>query len=248
MSFPKKLLAGGIAAIALAVAALFIFLFFIRDDSPEEFELRTEEEVAEDRAAAPDATDAPDAPDAAESEEAEDTAEGIEGNWTIGPGSQAGYRVIEDFAAIPDFEAVGRTSELEGFLTIEGTVVTTATFDVDIASMTSDSGRRDGQFKGAIMNASEFPTAKFVLTSPIDLGEVPGEATANSFAATGDLTLRGVTNSVDVAIDAQLLSGEIEVVGSIDVIFADFGINNPSNGVVTVRDEGKVEFQLIFIR
>jgi polyisoprenoid-binding protein YceI len=245
MSFPKKLLAGGIAAIALAFAAIFIFLFFIRDDSPEEFELRSEEEIAEDRAATPDATDAP---DAAESEAAEETTDGIEGNWTIGPGSQAGYRVIEDFAAIPDFEAVGRTSELEGFLTIEGTVVTSATFDVDIASMTSDSGRRDGQFKGAIMNASDFPTAKFVLTSPIDLGEVPGEATPTSFAATGDLTLRGATNSVDVAIDAQLLSGEIEVVGSIDVVFADFGINNPSNGVVTVRDQGKVEFQLIFSR
>ncbi len=257
---------GGIGGIVVLAVIAIVALFALRDDAPDEFELRTaddlvEEEAAEDEAeeSAPE-EDAPEedtseeaASDEGSADESSDTDDAVlgdvEGQWLVGPESAAGYRVVEDFAGgIQDFEAVGRTNMIEGFLNIEGTTVTTATFDVDIASITSDSDQRDGQFRGRIMNAAEFPTAKFVLTSPIELGEIPGEASPISTSASGDLTLRGSTQPVEVTIDAQIVNGEIEVVGSIDVLFSDYGIDNPSFPAVTVRDEGLVEFQLIFIR
>ncbi len=238
--------------VVLAVLAIVVFFAFIRSDAPEEFELRSADDIAEaDAAASGDEAEADTPTEEAEeaSDEVADEAAGVEGTWTAGPESAAGYRVVEDFASgLKDFEAVGRTNTIDGFLTIDGTTVTDATFEVDIATITSDSGTRDNQFSGPIMNAEEFPTAKFVLTSPIELDVIPGEATPVSTTATGDLTLRGVTQSVEVAIDAQVVGGEIEVVGSIDVLFSDFEIDNPSNPAVSVRDEGKVEFQLIFVR
>ncbi len=246
--------------VLLAVVAIVVFFTFIRDDAPEEFELRSAEELAEETADDSGAADPSAEEDTAEEDTAEEDTEPVEsdeaeagtiveGTWTAGPESAAGYRVVEDFASgLQDFEAVGRTNMIDGFLTIEGTTVVSATFDVDIASITSDSGTRDNQFRGPIMNADEFPTAKFVLTSPIELETIPGEATPISTTATGDLTLRGVTQPVEVAIDAQVVAGEIEVVGSIDVLFSDFAIDNPSNPAVSVRDEGKVEFQLIFVQ
>ncbi len=157
--------------------------------------------------------------------------------------------MVEDFAGgLSDFEAVGRTSEIEGSLTISGTQVTAANFSVDVASIESDDSRRDGQFRGRIMNAAEFPTAVFVLTSPIELGSIPADGETITADAVGELTLRGATNSVTFPLTARLIEGEIETLGSIDVLFSDYEIDNPSTQVISVRDEGLVEFSLIFIR
>ncbi len=98
------------------------------------------------------------------------------------------------------------------------------------------------------MNSTEFPTADFVLTSPIELGEVPAEGETITAQAIGELTLRGVTNEVSFELTARLVNGEIETLGSIDVLFSDYEIANPSNSFISVRDEGLVEFSLIFVR
>ena len=98
------------------------------------------------------------------------------------------------------------------------------------------------------MNASEFPTADFSLTSPIDLGASAESGEEITVEATGELTLRGVTNAVTFPLTARLVNGEIETLGSIPVVFADYSIDNPSFGGITVRDEGLVEFSLIFVR
>ncbi len=169
----------------------------------------------------------------------------LDGTWVVGTGSEAGYRVVEDLRGVQDFEAVGRTEEITGTVEITGTTITDAGFEVDVASITSDDGRRDSQFSGAIMNAADFPTADFVLTEPIELGSQPEPGSAINATATGELTLRGETNAVSFPVDAQLLDGRIEIVGSIAVLFSDYGIDNPSNPVVTVRDEGEVEVRLL---
>lgn len=194
-----------------------------------------------------DGTDA-DSTEDDESAAGDGTADGgsLDGMWTVAPGSEAGYRVVEDLRGIQDFEAVGRTSDVTGSVEIEGTAVTGGSFEVDVASIESDDGRRDTEFRGfAVMNAPEFPTATLTLTEPIDFGTVPAPGTPVSATATGELTLRGETNPVTFPVDAQLLDGQIEIVGSIDVLFSDYGIANPSNAFVSVRDEGKVEVRLL---
>jgi polyisoprenoid-binding protein YceI len=64
--------------------------------------------------------------------------------------------------------------------------------------------------------------------------------------ATGDLTLRGSTNSVTFEVQARLIRGTIEVLGDIPIVFADYGIPNPSGGPARVGDEGTLEFLLVF--
>ena len=155
--------------------------------------------------------------------------------------------MVEDFVGgLSDFEAVGRTSTITGDLTIEGTTVSVAAFSVDVASITSGDGMRDNQFRGPIMNADEFPTAEFAITSPIDLGDEPASGEVITVEAEGELTLRGATVDVVFPLDASLVGDEVQVAGAIDVLFSDHGIDNPSNPFVTVRDEGVVEFSLFF--
>ena len=145
-----------------------------------------------------------------------------------------------------DTTAVGRTSQVTGTLTIDGTTVTSTEFSVDVATITSDESRRDNQFTGRIMSADEFPTATFALTEPIELGTEATDGATVTATATGDLTLRGVTNSVTFEVTAKQENGLIGVQGSIPVVFADYDIANPSTGGITTEDNGVVEFVLVF--
>lgn len=177
---------------------------------------------------------------------AELEVETIEGLWQIGGDSVAGYRVFKDFVGASEFEAVGRTSSVFGDLTIEGTSVTEAAFSVDVATIISDDDRRDREFRGPILDAAQFPFANFTLTSPIDLGSVPQNGAEVTVDATGELTLKGVTNEVEFPLTARLLNGEVQVAGSIDIVFADYNIEPPNTPVIVVRDEGVIEFSLFF--
>jgi polyisoprenoid-binding protein YceI len=165
--------------------------------------------------------------------------------WVTTDASELGYRVKEILFGV-DTEGVGRTNEVDGTITIEGTQVTQGEFVVDVASITSDEGRRDGQFRGRIMSTDQFPEARFVLTEPIELGTEPVDGTAVTTAATGQLTLRGVTNPVTFDVEARLENGRIGVLGSIEVVFADYDITNPSTGGITTEDHGLLEFVLVF--
>lgn len=167
------------------------------------------------------------------------------GAWVVTPESELGYRVKEILFGV-DTEGVGRTNEVSGSMVIDGTTVTAAEFTVDVASITSDDGRRDNQFRGRIMTTSEFPTATFVLTEPIELGVEPADGAEVTTSATGELTLRGVTNSVTFDLTARQEGDRIGVLGDIPIVFADYAIANPSNPGVTTEDHGLLEFVLVF--
>jgi polyisoprenoid-binding protein YceI len=67
--------------------------------------------------------------------------------------------------------------------------------------------------------------------------------------ATGRLTLHGHTRSVRFSLQAKRTAAGIEVSGSIPVLFADWGIANPSFGsFVTTQDHGLLEFLIRFAR
>jgi polyisoprenoid-binding protein YceI len=161
--------------------------------------------------------------------------------------SEFGYRVEEVLAGV-NTTAVGRSNEIEGLLTIEGTTATVVDITVLVENITSDDSLRDGQFRGRIMNADEFPTAEFRITEPIDFGRLSVGDEQITATAVGELTLRGVTNPVTFDVTAQTTDGRIGVLGSIPVVFEDYGIDNPSFGAVRTEDEGLVEFVLVFER
>ncbi len=63
--------------------------------------------------------------------------------------------------------------------------------------------------------------------------------------ATGELTINGVTNQVEIPLEAQLVDGMILVVGSTDIVFADYDVSIPTAPMVlAVEDHGVLEVQL----
>ena len=171
----------------------------------------------------------------------------FDGTWTATSPSQAGYRVKEVLFG-QSTEAVGRTGNVDRALTISGAKVTTADISIDLASVTSDKSQRDNQFRGRIMNVTRYPTATFKLTQPIDLGTLPADGLTVTVPATGELTLHGTTKTVTTNVTAKRTGGTIEVNGTIPVVFADYGIPNPSFGPANTEDHGEIEFLVAFTK
>lgn len=235
--------------LVLGIAGGYAYLLWVRDDAPAALgttdldqALTTTPGTGEPPAIAATATTAETTANTVST-----AAAGVDGTWTISQDSTLGYRVQEVLGGV-DTEGAGRTNQVTGELTIAGTEVTAVEFTVDMASVTSDSDRRDGQFRSRIMSTDEFPTSTFVLTSPIDFGAVPAEGATVEATATGDLTLRGATNSVTFPVQAKLEGGRIGVLGTIPVRFSDYGIPDPSNAFATVKDNGTLEFVLVLDR
>ena len=88
------------------------------------------------------------------------------------PESEFGYRVEEVLFGV-NTTAAGRSNQITGSMTIEGTTVTEASFTVDVGSITSDESRRDNQFRGRIMEVDQFPRPRSRSRAPIDFGAVP---------------------------------------------------------------------------
>ena len=166
--------------------------------------------------------------------------DGVAGTWTISEGSQAGYRVNEVLNGQP-VTVVGRTQEITGEATIEGSMLTAATAVVDMRNVATDNGSRDGQFQG-ILKTSQFPTATFTLSEAVDIGAISGGTATTD--ASGELTLGGITHTVTVSLKSQVTSDGVDVQGSIPITFSDFEISAPNLGFVKVEDAGTVEMLL----
>ncbi len=250
----KWIIIGAIALVAVTFGGILLYAYVL-NDSPDELDagdlsdalVVTVPETVSSTGAEP-VTEPSTAPvETDPTSTAAEPAGDFDGDWVPTDASEFGYRVEEVLAGVST-TAVGRSNEISGLLTIAGTTATAVDVEVQIDSIKSDSALRDGRFAGDIMNSDEFPTATFSLTGPIDFGSIPTGDEQVVASATGELTLRGVTNPVTFEVTAQTTDGRIGVLGSIPVVFADYGIDNPSFGQVRTEDDGLVEFVLVFER
>src|SRR5918995_4763707 len=245
MTTRTKLLIGA-AVIALVGAGAGGVWWFLEDDAPAEVSL---DAAVESVAGADSGSDSADG-------SATGTVDGIEGSWVVdtetgefdfesATGTFAGFRIEEELAAIGSTTAVGRTGDVTGSITIEGSALTAASFDVDLTTITTNQSRRDDRVQDALETA-DHPTGTFTLTEPVELGEGAASGEPVAVAAVGDLTIHGVTRQVEIPLEAQLVDDTVVVTGSLDITFSDFDVDVPdSQVVVSVEDHGVMELQLL---
>jgi len=160
-------------------------------------------------------------------------------------GTFVGFRVKEVLGqGIGSATAVGRTPLVSGSAEIDGTTLVTAEIVADLTGLRTDRPMRDSRVQDAL-NTGVHPEAIFVLSGPVDLGE----GRQVQVPAPGSLTINGVTNTVTVDLAAELVGRILAVVGTIDVVFADYDVEAPTAPVVvSVEDHGIVEVQLFLTR
>jgi polyisoprenoid-binding protein YceI len=232
-SVVKRVAIALVALLALGVGGAWVYINVIKEDAPERLSL-------DDAAGATGSTTTTAGGELGEAP----AGSSLDGTWKIAEGSEVGYRVKEVLFG-QSTEGVGRTSKVTGTFTLAGTSVSEADFSVDMASVTSDETRRDGQFRDRIMSTGEFPKATFTLTSPIRLSAMPADGAKVTAVAKGDLTLRGTTKPVEIDLEATLDGDSVNVLGNYTVVFEDWDIPNPSIGPVSTDDHGLLELLLV---
>ncbi len=171
----------------------------------------------------------------------------------VQPDSKARYRVREQLAnlTLPN-DAVGETNQVSGAVVVlpDGSIDTTASqFIVDMASITSDSSRRDNYVRGNVLQTSQYPQAVFVPTRVEGLSMPPPESGEVNYQLIGDLTIRDVTREVSWTVTGTV-DGDRAVGQAItSFTFADFNLTQPRVPIVlSIEDEIKLELDLVLQR
>ena len=177
----------------------------------------------------------------------------LAGKWTVGPGSQAGYRAKEQFINQPsETEAVARTSKVTGSMVVSvagGTVkISQMKFTVDLGSLVSQDKyatyqvyQRDFFVRSIYLQTSQFPTAVF--TSDGVSFPLPSSGPASVDVA-GKLMVHGVTKDVTAHVQAQAGGAQAEVAGSIAVDMRDFAIAPPDISFTHAEPLVTIEYDL----
>jgi polyisoprenoid-binding protein YceI len=244
----RKRIVGTLLGVVL-LAGIGIYVVYdqvLRGDSAPALTLPT----AAPSAAASDGTGAP-----ASAAAATLTAADAAGSWSIASGAQAGYRVREQLADLPaESDAVGRTDQVTGTATIvaagDSVQLTEATIDVDTTSIASDKSMRDNRLRTEGLQTDSFPTASFKLTTAVDVPAAAFAGTVVDVTLHGDLTLHGVTKTVDIPAKAQVVGNQISVSGSLTFPLSDYSITAPNIGgfIVSIADDGTLEFLVTFAK
>lgn len=235
MNWKPKLLgvAAGLA-VALAATSAAAWYFVFNTDAPDPVSLESAVESAGQEPATGQPSDAD-----------------LIGEWLVSPGGEsfAGYRINQELAGGLGTETVvGRTAEVEGSLTFDGSAITAADVTVDMTTLRSDESLRDNVLGGEGLETDAFPEASFTLTSPVPVDAIPADGQTVTRSVEGELTLHGVTQPVLLDMQAVLEDGRLFVVGSKEIALADYGMTPPSGpaSVLSVADRGTLEMQLVF--
>ncbi len=181
----------------------------------------------------------------------------IDGTWTvdtsigdIGEGSSTfvGFRVAEVLDPGGDVIAVGRTPDVSGQLEVAGTVIESFAIEADLTTLATDNNFRNGAI-ARTLQTGDFPTASFVSTEPVDLGQVPPEGEVFNVSVPGTLTIRDISQDIVVDLEAGRSGDTVVVVGTWPIEFGDFEVTMPSAPiVVSVSESGELEWQVFFTR
>jgi polyisoprenoid-binding protein YceI len=240
-----------VAILAVGVGGYLAYDNVLRGDDIAPLALSTADPGA--TTAAPSATTGSDGASAPASAGAADGA--VAGTWSVAEGSEAGYRVREQLANLSAAsDAVGRTSDVTGSFTVvaagDGAQLSAGELTVDTTTITSNEDRRDNRLRTEGLQTDQFTTATFTLTQPTDIPAAALTGAATDLTLVGDLTLHGVTKSVEIPAQAVLANGQIQVAGSLTFPLADFDITAPNVGgfILSIADEGTLEFSVVFAK
>jgi polyisoprenoid-binding protein YceI len=176
------------------------------------------------------------------------------GNWKIGSGSVAGYRVTEQFAGQSStHEAVARTDTVSGDVTISESggafQLTSAKIAVQLSSLVSVDSvagfnvtNRDRIVQQAL-EVGFFPTAVFEASNiSIPAGAANGQTV--TLTVPGQLTVHGVTKNVTATLQLRVAGTTAQIAGKIPTNMTEFGINPPTAPFVTVQPGVTIEVSL----
>lgn len=171
--------------------------------------------------------------------------------YAVAPqGNEVRFRVREQLARI-DFpsDAVGTSTNIQGGIVVndKGVIVKEQSrFIIDLASLKTDSDRRDNFVRRRTLQTEQFPNAEFVPTQIKNLRFPLPTAGDVAFQLIGDLTIRGVTRPVTWDVTAKVANGSISGEARTQLKFADLQLEKPKvMSVLSVDDDIRLEYTFL---
>ncbi len=116
---------------------------------------------------------------------------------------------------------------------------------VDMASLESDSTRRDNYVRNNTLETQEYPTAEFVVREAPGLPNPLPTSGEARFQVVGDLTVHGVTRPATWDVMAQFDEEGATVNAITSAAITDFEMTPPQVGpVLSIEDEAGLELDL----
>jgi polyisoprenoid-binding protein YceI len=230
------LLAGGGGLALIVLAFLLVYFVLFPTSSPKPFKLATSTSAA--------------AASAGTNTTSTAATSSAGGRWTIASGSQAGYRVREKLAFLPaQSDAVGRTSSITGAATLSESktaiTIASASFDVAVNTLKSDRSMRDEKIHDIGLESDRYPTATFVLATPVTLAKSAVSSRVARVPVTGVFTIHGVAKRETLPVEFSLAGATLETAGALTFPWGEFGMTAPSvGGFVNVTEHATMEFDL----
>jgi hypothetical protein len=180
------------------------------------------------------------------------------GGWTAASGSQAGYRVTEQFAGqTSPHDAVARTTAVSGGLTVQSTGsglrASGLRFVVELGQLKSvdqvagfNVSNRDRLVNRSI-DVQQDPEAVFE-AQPLALPAGIAKGQRVTLSVPGKLTLHGVTRDVTATVQVQLSGKQVQAAGSLPVNMADYGVTAPQVPFTKAESTATIEFQLVMAK
>ena len=253
----RKMIMLVVASVLIAAIGLGAWLFF-GGDAPSEVDLEATAAAvqATTTTTIDDGTATTVSPSTTAASSTETVPPDVSGTWNVDTSigeftlsedttaTFAGFRVDEVLTTIGATTAVGRTPAVTGTIEIDGTSLVGVDVVADLTGIKSDQSRRERPIQRAL-NTGQHPQATFSLTEPIELGSGAIEGEIVEVTAVGDLTINGVTKTIELPVRAQLIDDTILVTAATDLTFSEFDVTAPSAAsVVSVEDVGVLELQL----
>jgi len=171
----------------------------------------------------------------------------LTGTWRVAAGSLAGFRVQERALGFTNY-TVGRTAGVTGAAIIAGDMLTSATIDVDLATVTVG-GKTEPQFADSLGTRTH-RVAVITLTHPVVLNPRFATGATMTFQVAAELTMNGGSHPVVVTFSARRDGTLVQAAGSLPVTFATWDIGQPRGfGLLgSLASHGMAEFLLILRR
>ena len=185
---------------------------------------------------------------------------GIDGLWTIQPGSVAGYRAHEKFAEMTSpHEAVARTERLSGWILVSSSAASvqlvTGCTAIDVGTLRSVDALPGFDTRDRDRSAREMlrmDTHPFVVFQPYPASlTLDASSTAvQHVRLSGDLEIRGFTMRSTFSLDVRLQDNQLSAAGNTVVDVGDFGVDVPqaADGFVRVDPQITLEVSLVLLK
>ena len=147
--------------------------------------------------------------------------------------------MVQFHSRVPLHDFTGTSEQLHGLVSFADSTVD---FYVDLATLSTGNGKRDRDMRRSL-DVEQFPFAEF--TGTFSGGFDPANATAQDVVASGEFSVHGVDQFVEVAGTLRPVDGGIELLAEWTLNLKDYDVRPPRLLIMKVADEQRIELKAL---